>query len=98
MCSVRIPCAFICTASKRVLCVALPLPLFTPLLELWSLRLADSAVYAFPHWSLCLVLVGMVDTLALVLLFNARCTGLERRQIHGISIHQLLGDRDNVGD
>ena len=78
----------------RLYLFALP----TPLIESWSLRLADSAVYAFTHWSLCLVLVGMVDTLALVLLFNARCTGLERRQIHGISIHQLLGDRNDVGD
>ena len=44
-----------------------------------------------------LVLVGMVDTFTLVLLFNGRCTGLERRQIHGIRVHQLFGNGDNVG-
>lgn len=75
-----------------------PFPHLTLLLECRPLRLADSTVNALAHWSLRLVLVGMVDTFALVLLFNGRCTGLERRQIHWIRFHQLLGDGDNVGN
>lgn len=53
---------------------------------------------ALAHWSVRLVLVNVVDTFALMLFFNGRCTGLEGRQIHGISVHQLLGDGDNIGN
>ena len=53
---------------------------------------------ALAHGSVRLVLVGMVDTFTLVLFFNACCTGLERRQVYGIRVHQLLGDAYNVGD
>ena len=53
---------------------------------------------ALAHWSLRLVLVGMVKPFALMLLLNCRCTGLERRQIHRVRVHQLLGDGDNIGN
>ena len=61
-------------------------------------NLTHSAVYPFIHWSLRLVLVGMVDALALVLLFNGGCARLKCRQVHRISVHQLLGDSDDVGN
>ena len=40
----------------------------------------------------------MVEAFALMLLLNARCTGLESRQVHGVRIHQLLRNGDNVGN
>ena len=99
MCSILISHAFVYATLKKDFSIgraALQFFSCTLLLKCWPFRLADTAVDALAHWSLCFVLVGMVDTFALVLLFNGRCAGLECRQIYWIRLHQLLGDGDNV--